>query len=61
MNWTKIRKALVAGGGGFLVTFFTGLTTEIPRTSNGWGGLFGAAVTAAIVIGWATWRVPNAR
>lgn len=60
MNAAKIRKALMAAGSVFLAVVFTGLQTEIPETSNGWGALLGAAVAAGVVAGWATWRVPNA-
>jgi hypothetical protein len=60
VNASKIRKALVAAGGAALAVLVTGLQTEVPQTSNGWGLLLGGAVAAAVVAGWATWRVPNA-
>jgi hypothetical protein len=60
MNTAKIRKALIAGGSAALAVIITGLKTEIPQTSNGWGALIGGAIAAAVVAGWATWRVPNA-
>lgn len=61
MDLSKIRKALMAAGTVFLGIVFTGLQAEVPHTASGWGGLLGGAVAAAVVAGWATWRVPNAR
>lgn len=55
----KMRKALVAAGGAALAVVVTGLQTEVPRTDEGWVALIGAAVGAALIAGYATWRVPN--
>lgn len=55
----KVRKALVAGAGAAGAALIAGLKSEIPQTSGGWALLIGGAVTAGIVFGWATWRVPN--
>lgn len=61
MNAAKVRKALIAAGGAALAVIVTGLQTEVPQTSGGWGALLGGAVAAAVVTGWATWRIPNAK
>jgi hypothetical protein len=57
---SRIRKALAAAGSAGLAVLITGLQTEIPRTQAGWVALVAAAVGAAVVAGWAVWRIPNA-
>jgi hypothetical protein len=43
-----------------LAVVLTGLKTEVPRTDDGWVGLIVGAVTAGLLAGYATWRIPNA-
>lgn len=57
----KIRKALVAGAATGLGVLVTGLKTEVPQTDAGWVALVTSAIGAAVVAGWATWRVENAK
>lgn len=56
----RVRKSLVAAGAAGAAVLITGLKTEIPQTEAGWVALIGSAAGAAIVAGWATWRIPNA-
>jgi hypothetical protein len=55
----KIRKAISAALSAGLAVILTGLGTEIPRTQAGLVALIGAAVGAALVAGYATFRVEN--
>lgn len=57
---SKVRKALAAAGTAGLAVLITGLQTEVPRTQAGWAALVTAAIGAAVVAGWVTWRIPNA-
>lgn len=55
----KIRKAIAAGVSAGLSVLFTGLATEIPRTSAGWLALGTSAVGAALVAGYAVYGIRN--
>ena len=55
MSWAKIRKALVAAGAGAIAAGGTALEDGV-ITSGEWWTILGAALVA----GWAVWRVPNA-
>lgn len=58
MQWSKIRKALIAGAGAFIA----GVVAAIVKAEGmpGWPAV-GTAALAAAAAGWAAWRVPNAR
>lgn len=60
MNAKRIRKALVAGGAAGVAVVFTGMTTDTPNDEGEWAALIAKAVGAALVTGYATWRVRNA-
>lgn len=58
MDWTKVRKALVAAVGAFISAEATAAIT-----AGGWPGWAetGAAVGLGVAAGFAVWRVPNAK
>jgi hypothetical protein len=55
----RIRKALVAAGLAALTALGTGLGTEVPKTKAGWVALFTATAVAAMLAGYATFKVAN--
>lgn len=56
----KIRKALVAAFAAAVAALLGALAQGgVPGDTTGWLAVLGTAVSAALVAGYATWRVPN--
>lgn len=56
-----MRKAIMAGVGAAGASLWAGLQGDTPDNSTEWAGLIGTAVAAAVVVGYGTWRIENAR
>lgn len=56
----RIRKALTAAAGAGIAAVVTALTAGVKLDAEGVAKLAGIFLAAAIPVGWATWRVPNA-
>lgn len=55
----RARKALLAGAGAAATAMIAGLSTEIPKTNEGWTALITGALVAGIVMGWSTYKIRN--
>jgi len=55
----RARKAFLAGAGAAVTAVIAGLSTEIPRTNEGWVALITGALVAGIVMGWSTYKIRN--
>lgn len=55
----RARKALLAGAGAAATAMIAGLSTEIPRTNEGWVALITGAVVAGVVMGFSTYQIRN--
>lgn len=57
----KIRKAIVAAAAAAVAALLGALARDgVPGDAAGWLSVLGTAAGAALVAGYATWRVPNA-
>lgn len=56
----RIRKAVVAGAGAGIAAVVAVLTNGVTLDADGIAKLAGIFLAAAIPVGWATWRTPNA-
>jgi hypothetical protein len=56
----RVRKAVMAGVGAGIAAVVTALSTGVQLDADGIAKLAGIFLAAAIPVGWATWRVPNA-
>lgn len=56
----RVRKALTAAAGAGIAAVVTALSTGVQLDADGIAKLAGIFLAAAIPVGWATWRVPNA-
>ena len=57
---SKVRKAVIAGLGAGVAAGVGALMRSGSMTSEDISNAIGVGVAAAVAIGWATWRVPNA-
>ena len=55
----RARKAFLAAAGAAVTAMIAGLSTEIPRTNEGWVALITGAVVAGVVTGWSTYKIRN--
>ena len=56
----RIRKAVIAGFGAALAAVGAAYVQQAPANANEWVTLAFAALGAGVIVGFATWRVPNA-
>jgi hypothetical protein len=56
----RIRKAIIAGLGAMLASVGAAYVQQAPTNSTEWITLAFAALGAGVIVGFATWRVPNA-
>jgi hypothetical protein len=58
----RIRKAVIAGVGAGLAAAVTLISTSgFPTDAESAGQLVGAFLAAGVPVGWAAWKVPNAK
>jgi hypothetical protein len=50
---------LLAGAGAAATAMIAGLSTEIPKTNEGWVALVTGALVAGVVMGWSTYKIRN--
>lgn len=55
----RARKAFLAGAGAAATAMIAGLSTEIPKTDEGWVALVTGALVAGVVMGWSTYKIRN--
>lgn len=58
---SKVRKALVAAAGAFLATAASYVFQAGNAEPDTLVRAVAAGFSSAVLVGWATWRVPNAR
>ena len=56
----RIRKAIIAGLGGTIAAIGAAYLQKPPVNGGEWVTLVFAALGAGVIVGFATWRVPNA-
>jgi hypothetical protein len=56
----RARKAVMAGVGAGVAAVVATLTNGVTLDADGVAKLAGIFLAAAIPVGWATWRIPNA-
>jgi hypothetical protein len=57
----RIRKSIIAGLGAGIAAGIGALTIAGAPTKDEVSKALGVAIVAAVSVGWATWRAPNAK